>query len=58
LGLCKEPFWSLHFQWSFPITENNHWEHSEPKRLQLRIKFLKKQPYHPRGETMEGSRSR
>lgn len=55
LGLCKEPFWSLHFQWSFPITENDDWEHSEPKRLQLRIIKKKKQPCYPRGGTMEGS---
>ncbi len=50
LGLCKEPFWSLHFQWSFPITENDHWEHSEPKRLQLRIIFKKKTTLLPQRE--------
>jgi hypothetical protein len=57
LGLCKEPFWSLHFQWSFPITENDHWEQSEPKRLQLRIIFKKKTTLLPKKGLgfMEGS---
>jgi hypothetical protein len=33
----KSLFGSLCSQWSFPITRNNHWEHNEQKKFELRI---------------------
>ncbi len=35
-----KPFWFIAFPMAIPHTGNSHWEHNEPKRLQLRINFF------------------
>jgi hypothetical protein len=35
-----KPFWFIAFPMAIPHAGNSHWEHNEPKRLQLRINFF------------------